>query len=154
MFVIDECLCLLQAIRVLGLLGALDPYKHKVNIGMIDQSRDASAVSLSESKSSQDSGTFVCVFYSDISPRVWLWIRKKYFMFLILSATAGKSHSEILSTGGPSGRECAFCLSVLVIMDWLVYSRLIVLLCPWDNLDSPQWNFWGLLKQLDFLRGR
>ncbi len=41
---------------MLGLLGALDPYKHKVNIGMIDQSRDASAVSLSESKSSQDSG--------------------------------------------------------------------------------------------------
>lgn len=50
-------MCLHQAIRVLGLLGALDPYKHKVNIGMIDQSRDASAVSLSESKSSQDSGT-------------------------------------------------------------------------------------------------
>lgn len=49
-------LCHIQAIRVLGLLGALDPYKHKVNIGMIDQSRDASAVSLSESKSSQDSG--------------------------------------------------------------------------------------------------
>lgn len=49
-------LCVQQAIRVLGLLGALDPYKHKVNIGMIDQSRDASAVSLSESKSSQDSG--------------------------------------------------------------------------------------------------
>lgn len=48
--------CPKQAIRVLGLLGALDPYKHKVNIGMIDQSRDASAVSLSESKSSQDSG--------------------------------------------------------------------------------------------------
>lgn len=54
-----KCFVLLlpkQAIRVLGLLGALDPYKHKVNIGMIDQSRDASAVSLSESKSSQDSG--------------------------------------------------------------------------------------------------
>lgn len=55
-----NCVCavfLQQAIRVLGLLGALDPYKHKVNIGMIDQSRDASAVSLSESKSSQDSGS-------------------------------------------------------------------------------------------------
>ncbi len=51
-----------QAIRVLGLLGALDPYKHKVNIGMIDQSRDASAVSLSESKSSQDSGRPVITF--------------------------------------------------------------------------------------------
>ena len=50
------CVCVPQAIRVLGLLGALDPYKHKVNIGMIDQSRDASAVSLSESKTSQDSG--------------------------------------------------------------------------------------------------
>lgn len=55
--------CPKQAIRVLGLLGALDPYKHKVNIGMIDQSRDASAVSLSESKSSQDSGRPGIPFY-------------------------------------------------------------------------------------------
>ncbi|XP_040286249.1 serine/threonine-protein kinase mTOR isoform X4 [Bufo bufo] len=47
-----------EAIRVLGLLGALDPYKHKVNIGMIDQSRDASALSLSESKTSQDSADY------------------------------------------------------------------------------------------------
>lgn len=56
-------LCPKQAIRVLGLLGALDPYKHKVNIGMIDQSRDASAVSLSESKSSQDSGRLGIPFH-------------------------------------------------------------------------------------------
>lgn len=41
---------------MLGLLGALDPYKHKVNIGMIDQSRDASALSMSETKTSPDSG--------------------------------------------------------------------------------------------------
>ncbi|XP_053547426.1 serine/threonine-protein kinase mTOR isoform X7 [Bombina bombina] len=47
-----------EAIRVLGLLGALDPYKHKVNIGMIDQSREASALSLSESKSNQDSADY------------------------------------------------------------------------------------------------
>lgn len=47
---------------MLGLLGALDPYKHKVNIGMIDQSRDASAVSLSESKSSQDSCKHLYLF--------------------------------------------------------------------------------------------
>uniref|UniRef100_A0A6I8SE13 Serine/threonine-protein kinase TOR n=1 Tax=Xenopus tropicalis TaxID=8364 RepID=A0A6I8SE13_XENTR len=47
-----------EAIRVLGLLGALDPYKHKVNIGMIDQSRDASALSLSESKANQDSADY------------------------------------------------------------------------------------------------
>ncbi|XP_053307789.1 serine/threonine-protein kinase mTOR isoform X5 [Spea bombifrons] len=47
-----------EAIRVLGLLGALDPYKHKVNIGMIDQSRDASALSMSESKGSQDSADY------------------------------------------------------------------------------------------------
>ncbi|XP_040182261.1 serine/threonine-protein kinase mTOR isoform X3 [Rana temporaria] len=44
-----------EAIRVLGLLGALDPYKHKVNIGMIDQSRDASALSMSETKTNPDS---------------------------------------------------------------------------------------------------
>ncbi|XP_063292058.1 serine/threonine-protein kinase mTOR [Pelobates fuscus] len=47
-----------EAIRVLGLLGALDPYKHKVNIGMIDQSRDASALSMSESKANQDSADY------------------------------------------------------------------------------------------------
>lgn len=47
-----------EAIRVLGLLGALDPYKHKVNIGMIDQSRDASALSMSESKGGQDSADY------------------------------------------------------------------------------------------------
>ncbi|XP_072283025.1 serine/threonine-protein kinase mTOR isoform X8 [Pyxicephalus adspersus] len=47
-----------EAIRVLGLLGALDPYKHKVNIGMIDQSREASALSLSESKANQDSADY------------------------------------------------------------------------------------------------
>ncbi|XP_013416422.1 serine/threonine-protein kinase mTOR-like [Lingula anatina] len=33
-----------EAIRVLGLLGALDPYKHKVNLGVIDRSSDAGAV--------------------------------------------------------------------------------------------------------------
>ncbi|XP_013778468.1 serine/threonine-protein kinase mTOR-like [Limulus polyphemus] len=43
-----------EAIRVLGLLGALDPYKHKVNLGLIDHSGESGAV-LSMSDSSQDS---------------------------------------------------------------------------------------------------
>lgn len=69
-----------QAIRVLGLLGALDPYKHKVNIGMIDQSRDASAVSLSESKSSQDSCKLRrtlsgCQVLASLSPH-WLCLER------------------------------------------------------------------------------
>uniref|UniRef100_H3B8U3 Serine/threonine-protein kinase TOR n=1 Tax=Latimeria chalumnae TaxID=7897 RepID=H3B8U3_LATCH len=55
-----------EAIRVLGLLGALDPYKHKVNIGMIDQSRDASAVSLSESKSNQDSVIYKAIHATQV----------------------------------------------------------------------------------------
>ena len=42
-----------QAIRVLGLLGALDPYKHKVFLGQIDSSFDSGAV-LSQSDSKQD----------------------------------------------------------------------------------------------------
>lgn len=69
-FQLSWCFCPKQAIRVLGLLGALDPYKHKVNIGMIDQSRDASAVSLSESKSSQDSGRPGFPFFF-MPPTVW-----------------------------------------------------------------------------------
>ena len=45
-----------QSIRVLGLLGALDPYKHKVNLGQIDVMSDSGAVlSMSEPKSGQDS---------------------------------------------------------------------------------------------------
>ncbi|ELU01654.1 hypothetical protein CAPTEDRAFT_155489 [Capitella teleta] len=44
-----------EAIRVLGLLGALDPYKHKVHLGQIDMSGDSGAVlSMSESKSVDD----------------------------------------------------------------------------------------------------
>ena len=33
-----------QTLRVLGLLGALDPYKHKMNLGHIDIQGDSSAV--------------------------------------------------------------------------------------------------------------
>ena len=47
----------LQAIRVLGLLGALDPYKHKVFLGQIDnQSNTAQVLSQSEDKGFQDPG--------------------------------------------------------------------------------------------------
>ncbi|CAH1240669.1 MTOR [Branchiostoma lanceolatum] len=46
-----------EAVRVLGLLGALDPYIHKVNTGVIDRSSDSGAVvSLSDTKSSPESG--------------------------------------------------------------------------------------------------
>lgn len=37
-----------------GVLGALDPYKHKVNLGQIEMSRDSGAV-LSEYKVDEDS---------------------------------------------------------------------------------------------------
>lgn len=43
-----------EAIRVLGLLGALDPYKHKVNLGVIDHSGESGCV-LSLNDSSQES---------------------------------------------------------------------------------------------------
>ncbi|KAG1660885.1 Serine/threonine-protein kinase mTOR [Nymphon striatum] len=43
-----------EAIRVLGLLGALDPYKHKVNLGVVDRTgQSVSVVSICESKSEQ-----------------------------------------------------------------------------------------------------
>lgn len=81
---------------MLGLLGALDPYKHKVNIGMIDQSRDASAVSLSESKSSQDSGRLVIsITNHNLVVSSEICNSQKYeFVFIcyssIISGTAGK----------------------------------------------------------------
>jgi len=41
---------------VLGLLGALDPYKHKISLGQIDTQSDSGAVlSMSETKPGQDS---------------------------------------------------------------------------------------------------
>lgn len=43
----------MQAIRVLGLLGTLDPYKHKLNRGQIDMMGDSGAV-LSESKAEDE----------------------------------------------------------------------------------------------------
>lgn len=45
-----------QVIRVLGLLGALDPHKHRMNLGVISESEGA--VSKSEFKlGSQDAGS-------------------------------------------------------------------------------------------------
>ena len=40
---------------MLGLLGALDPYKHKVNLGQISMVGDSGAV-LSESKAEEETG--------------------------------------------------------------------------------------------------
>ena len=34
-----------QTIRVLGVLGALDPYRHKVHLGEVSLSRDSGAMS-------------------------------------------------------------------------------------------------------------
>lgn len=39
-----------ETIRVLGLLGALDPYKHKINKGLIDGQQDAILISISDFK--------------------------------------------------------------------------------------------------------
>ncbi|XP_059477089.1 serine/threonine-protein kinase mTOR [Neocloeon triangulifer] len=50
-----------ETLRVLGLLGALDPYKHKMNLGQIDAQSDAavllSITDQSEAESSQDLST-------------------------------------------------------------------------------------------------
>jgi len=43
-----------QAIRVLGALGALDPYRHKVHLGEVSLSNDSGA--MSEAKPLQDAG--------------------------------------------------------------------------------------------------
>jgi len=46
-----------QAIRVLGVLGALDPYKHKLHLGQIKMGSDSGAVlSMSETKPDSETG--------------------------------------------------------------------------------------------------
>lgn len=42
-----------ETIRVLGLLGAMDPYKHKMNKGLIDSQNDAILISMSDLKSDE-----------------------------------------------------------------------------------------------------
>lgn len=44
-----------ETIRVLGLLGALDPYKHKMNRGMIDNPNDNMLISINDSKGDEHS---------------------------------------------------------------------------------------------------
>lgn len=43
-----------QVIRVLGLLGALDPHRHKQNLGLIQESDATAVLSMSDSKNSQE----------------------------------------------------------------------------------------------------
>ena len=47
-----------QAIRVLGVLGALDPYRHKVHLGEVSFSRDSGA--MSEAKPLQEASQQGC----------------------------------------------------------------------------------------------
>lgn len=43
-----------ETIRVLGLLGALDPYKHKMNRGLIDGQQDTILISISDIKTNEE----------------------------------------------------------------------------------------------------
>ena len=50
--IVSVCMLCVQAIRVLGVLGALDPYRHKVHLGEVSSSSDSGA--MSEAKPLQD----------------------------------------------------------------------------------------------------
>lgn len=41
-------------LRVLGVLGALDPHKHKMNLGLIQMGESGTVLSMSDPKTSQD----------------------------------------------------------------------------------------------------
>lgn len=57
MLIVNFCLFFRrETIRVLGLLGALDPYKHKMNLGQIDsQIQSTALLSMTDSRSLSDS---------------------------------------------------------------------------------------------------
>lgn len=50
-----------EAIRVLGLLGAIDPYKYKVNIGIVDQSKDTLVFAASDFNDLQGKNNFFLI---------------------------------------------------------------------------------------------
>lgn len=131
-----------QAIRVLGLLGALDPYKHKVNIGMIDQSRDASAVSLSESKSSQDSCKHLNFFQVN-SFIMYKQVLRFFIILLLLFCFVVTSLSPLLNKllvymFSPNTRVLLRAPNTRVLQDYLICSL-------WHYLLSPS----GLQYQWD-----
>nr|CAD7587730.1 unnamed protein product [Timema genevievae] len=58
-----------ETIRVLGLLGALDPYKHKMNLGQIDSQVDSTALlSMSDNKTEAEASHGVAGRYLRVAP--------------------------------------------------------------------------------------
>lgn len=58
-------ICRRGTIRVLGLLGALDPYKHKMHLGQIDVEGNAAAlVSMTDPKSDAESVQGMLSFFA------------------------------------------------------------------------------------------
>lgn len=82
----------LRTIRVLGLLGAMDPYKHKMNKGLIDSQNDNILISVSDLKDGEKTTdvstaeTLVdIVCFEDYYPAVVLQILNKILKDLTLS---------------------------------------------------------------------
>ncbi|XP_027228160.1 serine/threonine-protein kinase mTOR isoform X1 [Penaeus vannamei] len=92
-----------ETIRVLGLLGALDPYKHKMNVGMIKIQEDTgvAVISTSENKTDELSGEMgtsemlVNLNYSSLE-EFYPTCAIAMLMKVIKDPTLGQHHNEVV----------------------------------------------------------
>lgn len=88
-----------ETIRVLGLLGAMDPYKHKMNKGLIDSQKDSVLISLSDYKveENQDISTAeLLVNMGNILDEYYPAVAIAALMRILLDPTLSSRHASVV----------------------------------------------------------
>lgn len=88
-----------ETIRVLGLLGAMDPYKHKMNKGLIDSQKDSVLISLSDLKmdENQDISTAeLLVNMGNLLDEYYLAVAIAALMRILRDPTLSSRHTSVV----------------------------------------------------------
>lgn len=88
-----------ETIRVLGLLGAMDPYKHKMNKGLIDSQKDSVLISLSDFKmdENQDISTAeLLVNMSNVLDEYYPAVAIAALMRILRDPTLSSRHTSVV----------------------------------------------------------
>lgn len=88
-----------ETIRVLGLLGAMDPYKHKMNKGLIDCQKDAILISMSDLKLDEHldlSTAETLVNMGNVLEDYWVAISISTLMRILRDSTLLQHHTSVV----------------------------------------------------------
>lgn len=88
-----------ETIRVLGLLGALDPYKHKMNKGIIDNTRDNVLISISDLRNDEHldlSTAEMLVNMGNLLDEYYPAIAISTLMRILRDPTLGQHHTSVV----------------------------------------------------------